>query len=296
MNRAGDRAGPDAERLVAVPPAYDFDGTLRFLPLGGFDPTRARRPGALWKAGRTPAGPASLRLALTPAGVLAGAWGPGAAWILGRVESVLGLHDIPAACPRPPGRLGALVRRSRGVHLPRSPWVFDTLVRVILQQRVAFRDATRSHRRLVQVRAEAAPGPPGLLLPLAPRDWLRLSSDDFRRAGVDGQRAARLRAAARHARAADGAFLLEPAAARARLAAIPGCGPWTVEMTLGFGLGDPDAVPVGDLHLPRLVSAALAGEEKGDDRRMLELLEPYRGHRFRIVQAVLGASWLRARY
>jgi len=68
-------------------------------------------------------------------------------------------------------------------------------------------------------------------------------------------------------------------AARAReiLAAVPGCGPWTVEMTMGLALGDPDAVPIGDLHLPSIVAWALAGELRGDDRRMVELLEPFRG-------------------
>ena len=49
-------------------------------------------------------------------------------------------------------------------------------------------------------------------------------------------------------------------------------------------LGDSDAVSVGDYHLPNLVSWALAGEPRGNDDRMLELLEPYRGHRGRVVR------------
>ena len=49
-------------------------------------------------------------------------------------------------------------------------------------------------------------------------------------------------------------------------------------------LGDSDAVSVGDYHLPNLVSWALAGEPRGDDDRMLELLEPYRGQRGRVVR------------
>jgi 3-methyladenine DNA glycosylase/8-oxoguanine DNA glycosylase len=285
-----DDPAPDVERLVSVPAGYDFDQSLRFLPLGAFDPTCRREAGSLWKAVRTPAGAATLHLFRTEAGVAARAWGPGGRWALDRVEPLLGLHDAPASFRPSPGRLAALARRSRGAHLSRSPWVFDRLTGIILQQRVRFRDAARARRRLVQARSERAPGPLALLLPLAPRDWLRLSSEDFRRAGVDGERAARLRAAARHARLADAAFALDLAAARVRLAGIPGCGPWTVGMTMGFGLGDPDAVPVGDLHLPCLVAWALAGEEGGDDRRMLELLEPYRGHRFRLVRLLLVAG------
>ena len=51
-------------------------------------------------------------------------------------------------------------------------------------------------------------------------------------------------------------------------------------------LGDPDAVPVGDYHLPAVVTYALTGEEGGDDARMLELLEPYAGHRYRAIQMI----------
>jgi 3-methyladenine DNA glycosylase/8-oxoguanine DNA glycosylase len=50
-------------------------------------------------------------------------------------------------------------------------------------------------------------------------------------------------------------------------------------------LGDADAVSVGDFHLAKLVGWALVGEPVDDDT-MLELLEPYRGHRYRAVRMV----------
>jgi 3-methyladenine DNA glycosylase/8-oxoguanine DNA glycosylase len=49
-------------------------------------------------------------------------------------------------------------------------------------------------------------------------------------------------------------------------------------------LGDPDAVSVGDYHLPHLVAWALAGKPRGDDALMLELLEPFRGNRGRVLR------------
>jgi 3-methyladenine DNA glycosylase/8-oxoguanine DNA glycosylase len=171
--------------------------------------------------------------------------------------------------------------------------VLDGLAEYVLQQRVSFRDAARAHRRLVGSLSPAAPGPPGLRLPLAPADWLRLRDDELRAAGVDAQRAATLRAAARAARHVEAAFARPFDAARAVLAAVRGCGPWTVEITLGFVLGDPDAVPTGDLHLPHQVSWALAGEPRGDDRRMLELLAPYRGSRFRVLRLLLAGGRIR---
>jgi 3-methyladenine DNA glycosylase/8-oxoguanine DNA glycosylase len=74
------------------------------------------------------------------------------------------------------------------------------------------------------------------------------------------------------------------AAAAARLRAYPGIGPWTAAEVTLRALGDPDAVSVGDFHLPNVVAFALAGEPRGDDARMLELLEPWRGHRARVVR------------
>jgi 3-methyladenine DNA glycosylase/8-oxoguanine DNA glycosylase len=78
--------------------------------------------------------------------------------------------------------------------------------------------------------------------------------------------------------------------AHARLRAIPGVGPWTSARIAMLALGDPDAVLIGDLHLPHLVSSALAGEPRGSDERMLELLEPYRGHRARVVRLLMAGA------
>jgi 3-methyladenine DNA glycosylase/8-oxoguanine DNA glycosylase len=288
---------PSARRALELPAPYDFDESLRFLPLGAFDPTCRREPGRLQKAGRSPQGPVALEVRRGRQGTAeVEAFGPGAAWALERADRLLGLHDRPAGFSAPPGRLGILARRGRGLHLGRTPFVFDAFAGVILQQRVAWRDATRAWRRLVERWGGDAPGPHGLRLPLSPRQWLALGAHDFRAAGVDGQRARALRAAARQAGAIDAIFEQPLADARRVLASVPGCGPWTVEMTLGHGLGDPDAVITGDLHLPALVAFALAGDESGraDDAGMIRLLEPHQGHRFRLVRllyaAGLGAS------
>jgi 3-methyladenine DNA glycosylase/8-oxoguanine DNA glycosylase len=77
--------------------------------------------------------------------------------------------------------------------------------------------------------------------------------------------------------------------ARRRLEAMPGVGLWTSAEVARLSFGDPDAVSVGDYHLPDIVAWALAGEERGTDERMLELLEPYGGQRGR-VQVLLERS------
>jgi 3-methyladenine DNA glycosylase/8-oxoguanine DNA glycosylase len=49
--------------------------------------------------------------------------------------------------------------------------------------------------------------------------------------------------------------------------------------------GDPDTVSVGDYHLSALVGWALIGRPVDDDG-MLELLEPWRGHRQRVMRLI----------
>jgi 3-methyladenine DNA glycosylase/8-oxoguanine DNA glycosylase len=71
---------------------------------------------------------------------------------------------------------------------------------------------------------------------------------------------------------------------RQTLLRVDGIGPWTTETVTGYGAGDTDAAISGDLHLPHPVCYALAGEAEGSDERMTELLEPFRGHRFRIIR------------
>jgi 3-methyladenine DNA glycosylase/8-oxoguanine DNA glycosylase len=76
----------------------------------------------------------------------------------------------------------------------------------------------------------------------------------------------------------------------ARLRALPLVGQWTAAEVGLRALGDPDAVSVGDFHLGGAVSWALAGEERGTDARMLELLAPYAGHRARVVRLIESAG------
>ena len=60
-------------------------------------------------------------------------------------------------------------------------------------------------------------------------------------------------------------------------------------------LGCPDTVSVGDYHLKNIVGWALAGRRDTDDAGMLELLEPWRGHRQRVVRLLLTGGSRRPR-
>ena len=102
--------------------------------------------------------------------------------------------------------------------------------------------------------------------------------------GVERRRAELIRRVTARAAWFEAIVDLPLAEAYARLTAVPGIGPWTAAEVGVRALGDEDAVSVGDFHLPNLVAYALAREPRGTDDRMLELLEPYRGVRARVVR------------
>jgi 3-methyladenine DNA glycosylase/8-oxoguanine DNA glycosylase len=101
--------------------------------------------------------------------------------------------------------------------------------------------------------------------------------------GVERRRAETIRAVAAAAHRFPSLEALPTAERVARLSTLPGIGPWTAAEAVRLSFGDPDAVSVGDYHLPGLVCWALAGEREGTDERMLELLAPYAGQRARVV-------------
>jgi 3-methyladenine DNA glycosylase/8-oxoguanine DNA glycosylase len=184
-----------------------------------------------------------------------------------------------------------LVRAHPGLRIGRTDAVFETALCVTLEQRVPTRDAWRSWRLLVRALGEPAPGPlPGLFAPPAPERVAATPYYVFHRFGVERRRAEILRRLAIVATRLEETAGLALDAAYARLRAISGVGPWTAGHVAMLALGDCDAVFIGDLHLPHLVSSALAGERRGSDERMLELLEPYRGHRARVVRLLLAGA------
>lgn len=74
--------------------------------------------------------------------------------------------------------------------------------------------------------------------------------------------------------------------AYARLSKLPGVGVWSCAEVGAVAFGDADAVPVGDYHLKNAVTFFFTGEARGSDERMLELLEPYRPHRGRVIRLI----------
>jgi 3-methyladenine DNA glycosylase/8-oxoguanine DNA glycosylase len=160
------------------------------------------------------------------------------------------------------------------------------LIAAVLEQKVVGLEARRAWGRMSYALGEPAPGPapPGLTLPPAPERLAATPPWVFHRCGVERKRADTIRRAMARAPRVEGAAALPLEAAYRRLRALPGVGAWSAAEVGLVALGDADAVSLGDHHLPSQVSWALAGERTGTDERMLELLEPYRGHRGRVLR------------
>jgi 3-methyladenine DNA glycosylase/8-oxoguanine DNA glycosylase len=199
------------------------------------------------------------------------------------VPGLVGALDDPSALVPRHELVAGLVRRLPGLHLTRGGSIMETLVPSILAQKVTGPEARGAHHALLRRYGEPAPGPHGLRLPPPASKLAALPYWAYHELGVERRRADTIRAAAAVAPQLE-AIAKRPAGDRAAvLMSLRGIGPWTAAETLRLALGDPDAVSVGDYHLPRLICSALAGERDGDDSRMLELLEPYRGQRARVA-------------
>ncbi|WP_405980414.1 DNA-3-methyladenine glycosylase family protein [Streptomyces sp. NBC_00158] len=271
----------------------DLGLVLGPLRRGPGDPTFRTTPdGSVWRATRTPGGPATLRVRATSGGVDAEAWGPGRDWLLDNLPTLLGAADDPAVFVPRHRLVHASHRRRPGLRLTRTGLVLESLIPTVLEQKVTADEAYRAWRRLVRQYGEPAPGPLAgeLYVMPAARDWALIPSWDWHRAGVDMKRSSTIVRAARVAARLEEAAGMELGPAAARLEAVPGIGPWTSAETLQRSNGAPDAVTTGDLHLPGIIGFALAGERDADDARMLELLAPYEGQRHRAARLVLLAG------
>jgi 3-methyladenine DNA glycosylase/8-oxoguanine DNA glycosylase len=278
-------------RTVALDRPVDLRLTLGPVRRGRLDPTVRFAAHEAWRATRTPEGPATTRIVSAGANVTVRAWGPGAAWALEAAPALVGaLDDRRPFVPRD-RVVGDLHRRLGGLRLGRTGAVTEAIVPSILEQKVIGLEARRSYAALVRTLGEPAPGPlPGLMLPPSPAVLAHTPAHVFHRFGVERKRADAIRVAASYARRLEEAASLPLAEAYARLTALPGVGPWTAAEVAMVALGDPDAVSVGDYHLPHHVAFALAGEPRADDARMLELLEPYRGQRGRVVRLIMAGG------
>nr|WP_254715829.1 DNA-3-methyladenine glycosylase 2 family protein [Actinomadura sp. NAK00032] len=268
---------PGRVREWRPPWPLDLHGTVSPHQRGPHDPAFRVEGGAVWRASHTPDGAGTLRLRWVGDVVEATAWGPGAEWLLDGVPELLGVDDSPDGLIARHDVVHEQARRREGLRIGKSRRVFEALVPAVMEQKVLAQEAWRGWGYLLRRFGEPAPGAPHMRVPPPPEVWVRIPSWEWHRSGLEAVRARTIIGAARVAQR------LEEDAGEARLRSLPGIGVWTAAEIRQRAVGDPDAVSVGDYNLPGLVGWALAGR-KVDDAGMLELLEPYAGHRYRVTR------------
>lgn len=238
-----------------------------------------------WLAARTTDGPASLRVRRTRTKLIGESWGAGSGWLLQRLEAIAGLEDDPSSFGTDHPLVGEVHRRHPGRRFGRTDLVFDSLVVAICAQKVTGTEAARAIRGLRIEFSDPAPGPnPRLRLPPDPDRMAAAPYHTYHRLHLEKRRADLLRHVAGRARRIDDLAGSPPSEAAKALESIRGVSRWTSASTLQVSHGDPDQVPVGDFHFKHMVVHHLTGRDRGTDEEMLELLEPFRPHRGRVVR------------
>jgi 3-methyladenine DNA glycosylase/8-oxoguanine DNA glycosylase len=236
------------------------------------------------------------------------AWGSGAHEALEQVPQWVGAADDWTAFDDAgfmdslPGFVTSTRRARPGVRLSAAGSVFDTLVAVVLEQRVTGLEAHSAWKTLVREfgeRVAAVPGMPRqMYVPPTASAWLSVPSWRWHAAGVDSARRNTIVTVARrassvrrleHEHSPGTTSLGDLNRLGKALTTLPGVGAWTVAETLQRTHGSPDHVSFGDFHVAHLVGQALTGR-RTDDTGMERLLRPWAGHRQRVVRLIAASG------
>jgi DNA-3-methyladenine glycosylase II len=193
--------------------------------------------------------------------------------------------------------LAPIVRRFRGLKLPASPTLFESLVVAVLSQQVNLVFAHSIKRELVERFGERlrAGGAVHFTFP-GPERFAEQTPEALRRFRLTRSKAAALvglgEAFASGALREDELATLPDEEVVERLVQLRGIGRWSAEIALLRGLARPDAFPAADLGVVKYLARGLLGrEEKASEDEMRGFAErwrPWRGLALHYCYAELG--------
>ena len=149
--------------------------------------------------------------------------------------------------------VGPLVRERPGLRIPGAWDPFECAVRAVLGQQVSVAAGRTFAARLVARAGAAIRGGAEGLTHAFP-DAAALAAADLAALGVTRSRTATLQALARAVLERRIDFSAAPGEVADAMAALPGIGPWTAQYVALRALGEPDAMPSGDLVLRRMAA------------------------------------------
>jgi AraC family transcriptional regulator of adaptative response / DNA-3-methyladenine glycosylase II len=201
--------------------------------------------------------------------------------------------------------LAPLVRAAPGLRLPGAVDGAELAVRAVLGQQISVPAARTAAARLTHALGEPLPAPDGGLTHLFPSPAAIAAAAPEELPGGPARRRHTLQTLA--GLLAAGELAIDPGSnreeLRARLLALPGVGPWTVEYIAMRALGDPDAFLPTDLGVRHALAAlgrsgpALNGSAPPHDpasrsgctsREAARLAEPWRPWRAYALQHLWG--------
>lgn len=257
---------------------------LRLPGIGGMDGVLRCRGGVLERLLHHDGQPVLVRVAQPATDrVLFGAEAPSAAaarWGIERMRFALGVDDELSGFYRAfadDPLIGASVRRRPWLRPRRRPEPFEALAWAVCEQLIEYERAAAIQRRIVKALGRRAAC--GLCDAPTPRALAGVAPARLQAWDLAASRALTLVKAAREV-ASGRLDLCDPDHERGwrRLRAIPGIGPWTVEMLALHGQGRYDQLPAGDVGLLKLVGRRLSGGDpraRADEGQVRELFAPY---------------------
>jgi len=178
--------------------------------------------------------------------------------------------------------------------LPHTGTPYHDLLPAVLGQRVTAAEALAQWAEICRRfgRPVVIDGHP-MHAPPEPDVLLSVPYHEFHLMGIDRRRAETLRNVARHGERLIRGWRIDetPHERTMSLSLIEGVGIWTASVAGYTAFCDPDALEIGDFHVKNTVAFALTGRHRGTDEEMCELLEPYAGHRQRVVAWLGMAGW-----
>ncbi|HTQ56010.1 MAG TPA: AlkA N-terminal domain-containing protein [Bryobacteraceae bacterium] len=249
-------------------PPYHWDGMLAFLSPRATPGVEAVRDGTYYRSIDCEGEHGWLAVSALPGeDALAVRIGIGDPCLLFRIiERVRAMFDLNADCTAVAHTLAGdpvLAARTAacpGLRIPGCWNSFELAVRAILGQQITVKGATALAGRLVQAYGQPSAGPCGVAYVFPPPEVLARAS--LTGIGLTGKRAETIRRLARAIcdrrisfdNGADSERLLHD------LCEIPGIGTWTAQYVAMRALGEPDALPSGDLGMLRALGLRHARE------------------------------------
>ena len=151
---------------------------------------------------------------------------------------------------------------------------YGALLRAVVGQQLSTKAAATIYGRVLDLFGGATPSPEALLT---------VDPQRLRDAGLSWRKVEYVRDLARHVESGELELErfgeLSDDEVVAEITAIRGFGLWTAQMFLIFHLDRPDVLPSGDLGIRRAIEVAYGLDEPPDQKRMLEIAEPWRPQR-----------------